>query len=40
MEGLRKTIDWYYSDKDRGQVREILDRIFAESTLAPACVIP
>ena len=29
-EGLRRTIDWYFSTKDRKQVRAILDRMLVE----------
>jgi nucleoside-diphosphate-sugar epimerase len=29
-EGLRRTIDWYFSTKDREQVRTILDRMLVE----------
>ena len=30
MDGLRATIDWYYSTKDRGHVMAILDRMLTE----------
>jgi UDP-glucose 4-epimerase len=36
MDGLRQTADWYFSTKDRDQVRETLDSILTERTLAPA----
>jgi nucleoside-diphosphate-sugar epimerase len=29
-EGLHRTIDWYFSTKDREQVRKILDRMLTE----------
>jgi len=29
-EGLKRTIDWYYTTKDREQVREVLDRMLTE----------
>ncbi len=29
-EGLKHTIDWYFSTKDREQVRMILDRMLTE----------
>lgn len=30
MDGLRRTIDWYFESKDRDQVRVILDRMLTE----------
>jgi nucleoside-diphosphate-sugar epimerase len=30
MDGLHQTIDWYFSTKDRGQVRSILQRMLTE----------
>jgi nucleoside-diphosphate-sugar epimerase len=30
QEGLRRTMDWYFSTKDREQVRQILDRMLIE----------
>jgi nucleoside-diphosphate-sugar epimerase len=30
MDGLHKTLDWYYASKDREQVRHILDRMLTE----------
>lgn len=30
QEGLRRTIDWYFSTKDREQVRTVLDRMLTE----------
>jgi nucleoside-diphosphate-sugar epimerase len=30
MEGLRRTIDWYYANKDRQQVRSILSQMLTE----------
>lgn len=30
MDGLRKTIDWYFSSKDREKVRTILDQLLTE----------
>ncbi|MBI3406031.1 MAG: GDP-mannose 4,6-dehydratase, partial [Acidobacteria bacterium] len=30
MEGLRKTIDWYFSTKNRDEVAKILDRMLTE----------
>jgi nucleoside-diphosphate-sugar epimerase len=29
-EGLRRTMDWYFSTKDREEVRQILDRMLTE----------
>jgi nucleoside-diphosphate-sugar epimerase len=29
-EGLRRTVDWYFANKDRKQVQEILDRMLTE----------
>ncbi len=29
-DGLRRTIDWYYKTKDRGQIQEILQRMLTE----------
>jgi hypothetical protein len=30
VDGLHKTIDWYFSTKDRAQVRAILGRMLTE----------
>jgi hypothetical protein len=30
IEGLHRTIDWYFSTKDREQVRAMLDRMLTE----------
>ena len=30
MDGLRITIDWYYSTKDRSQIEAILNRMLTE----------
>jgi len=32
MDGLRKTIDWYFSTKNREQVAAVLDRLLTERT--------
>ncbi len=32
MEGLQRTIDWYFSVKPRSQVRQVLDRMLTERT--------
>ena len=31
MDGLHKTIDWYFSTKDRDQVRAIFQRMLTET---------
>ncbi|HZT71952.1 MAG TPA: NAD-dependent epimerase/dehydratase family protein [Gemmataceae bacterium] len=36
MDGLRRTIDWYFSTKDRDHVRAVLDSLLTERTLRPA----
>jgi UDP-glucose 4-epimerase len=36
MDGLRQTIDWYFSTKDRDQVRAMLDSVLTERTVHPA----
>jgi nucleoside-diphosphate-sugar epimerase len=36
MDGLRQTIDWYFSTKDREQVRAMLDSVLTERTVHPA----
>jgi nucleoside-diphosphate-sugar epimerase len=36
MDGLRKTIGWYFSHKDRNHVRETLQSLLTERTLVPA----
>ncbi len=36
MKGLGRTIDWYFSCKQVGQVRQVLDRMLAERTFATA----
>jgi UDP-glucose 4-epimerase len=36
MDGLRQTIDWYFSAKDRDQVRATLDSVLTERTVHPA----
>jgi len=30
MDGLRRTIDWYFKEKNRDEVRAILDRMLTE----------
>ena len=36
MDGLRQTTDWYFSTKDRDQVRATLDSVLTERTVHPA----
>jgi len=36
MDGLRQTVDWYFSSKDRDQVRRMLGSVLTERTLHPA----
>jgi UDP-glucose 4-epimerase len=36
MDGLRRTVDWYFSTKNRDQVRGILASLLTERTLHPA----
>jgi len=36
MDGLRQTVDWYFSTKDRDQVRATLDSVLTERTVHPA----
>ena len=40
LDGLRKTADWYFSTHDRAQVREVLESLLTERTLAPAHATP
>jgi UDP-glucose 4-epimerase len=40
MDGLRKTADWYFSTRDRAQVREVLESLLTERTLVPVSVTP
>jgi len=39
MDGLRTTIDWYFSTKDRDKVRQILDRVLTERIAEPVTAV-
>lgn len=40
MDGLRSTIDWYFSTKDRNKVRQVLDRVLTERVADAASAVP